>query len=142
MSHFCVCACVRILLLHARLRRDVVRAPRVSLRRKRVSSTHDEAVEKIGLLQREKSRLARVAREESKRRQRPIRFAQSESTSAARLGQIERSMEMHMWPVQPTLEELVLVLFHSKAAMTIDPLREERETRKETSTYDNPISLY
>ena len=99
MSYFCVRAkCVRI-RRHARLRRDVVRAPRVSLRRKRVSSTHDEAgFEKIGLLQREKSRLARVAREESivvvviiiiiakerKRRQRPIRFARLETTHIRR----------------------------------------------------------
>ena len=73
--------------LHALLRRAVVRsAPRVRGRRKTVSSTHDEAVEKIGPLQREKGRLARVARkdDDGERRLRSVRDARLETAHVRR----------------------------------------------------------
>ena len=72
---------------HALLRRAVVRsAPRVRSRRKTVSSTHDEAVEKIGPLQREKRRLARVARkdDDGKRRHGSVRDARLETAHVRR----------------------------------------------------------
>ena len=72
---------------HALLRRAVVRStPRVRGRRKTVSSTHDEAVEKIGPLQREKRRLARVARkdDDGKRRHGSVRDARLETAHVRR----------------------------------------------------------